>query len=256
MPGGFTGAGAKTVIPAKATAKVSMRIVPDMKPEELDRLIHRYFERELSPEEEILLATLIRMDREVADRFVELSELESAMVESLHAEEAAPPDVVTPMRNSRRRTRVLQAPVARPVWPLFFAAAFLIGFLGILVNSVRQPAVPTIVRTPSVVVEVPAPEKAPLVNPLPSRRPEASKPAEDFVTPPFAPKKAENPSSQPQPASAPKPEEKRPEAPKEKPAPPGGPDREGRGRGDSDRDPVGTRRGGADAPVRSGPGGP
>lgn len=33
MPGGFTGAGAKTVIPAKAVAKVSMRLVPDMTPE-------------------------------------------------------------------------------------------------------------------------------------------------------------------------------------------------------------------------------
>jgi len=32
MPGGFTGAGAKTVIPARATAKVSMRLVPSMKP--------------------------------------------------------------------------------------------------------------------------------------------------------------------------------------------------------------------------------
>jgi acetylornithine deacetylase/succinyl-diaminopimelate desuccinylase-like protein len=32
MPGGFTGAGAKTVIPAKATAKVSMRLVPKMTP--------------------------------------------------------------------------------------------------------------------------------------------------------------------------------------------------------------------------------
>ena len=30
MPGGFIGAGAKTVIPARATAKVSMRLVPDM----------------------------------------------------------------------------------------------------------------------------------------------------------------------------------------------------------------------------------
>lgn len=32
MPGGFTGAGAKTVIPAKAAAKVSMRLVPGMTP--------------------------------------------------------------------------------------------------------------------------------------------------------------------------------------------------------------------------------
>ncbi len=34
MPGGFIGAGAKTVIPAKATAKVSMRLVPNMETEE------------------------------------------------------------------------------------------------------------------------------------------------------------------------------------------------------------------------------
>jgi acetylornithine deacetylase/succinyl-diaminopimelate desuccinylase-like protein len=32
MPGGFIGAGAKTVIPAKATAKISMRLVPNMTP--------------------------------------------------------------------------------------------------------------------------------------------------------------------------------------------------------------------------------
>jgi len=32
MPGGFIGAGAKTVIPAKATAKISMRLVPGMTP--------------------------------------------------------------------------------------------------------------------------------------------------------------------------------------------------------------------------------
>ncbi len=34
MPGGFTGAGAKTVIPARATAKISMRLVPDQTPAE------------------------------------------------------------------------------------------------------------------------------------------------------------------------------------------------------------------------------
>jgi acetylornithine deacetylase/succinyl-diaminopimelate desuccinylase-like protein len=33
MPGGFIGAGAKTVIPAKATAKISFRLVPDMRPQ-------------------------------------------------------------------------------------------------------------------------------------------------------------------------------------------------------------------------------
>ena len=35
MPGGFTGAGAKTVIPAKASAKVSMRLVPDQDPDDI-----------------------------------------------------------------------------------------------------------------------------------------------------------------------------------------------------------------------------
>jgi acetylornithine deacetylase/succinyl-diaminopimelate desuccinylase-like protein len=34
MPGGFTGAGAKTVIPARAVAKISFRLVPGMKPAE------------------------------------------------------------------------------------------------------------------------------------------------------------------------------------------------------------------------------
>ena len=35
IAGGFTGAGAKTVIPAKATAKVSMRLVPKQNPEKI-----------------------------------------------------------------------------------------------------------------------------------------------------------------------------------------------------------------------------
>jgi acetylornithine deacetylase/succinyl-diaminopimelate desuccinylase-like protein len=44
MPGGFTGEGAKTVIPARAKAKVSMRLVPDMTTEETFALYKKYVE--------------------------------------------------------------------------------------------------------------------------------------------------------------------------------------------------------------------
>jgi len=45
MPGGFIGAGAKTVIPAKATAKVSMRLVPGMTPARSFELYKSYVEK-------------------------------------------------------------------------------------------------------------------------------------------------------------------------------------------------------------------
>ncbi len=45
MPGGFTGAGAKTVIPAKALAKVSMRLVPGMTPANTFALYKSYVEK-------------------------------------------------------------------------------------------------------------------------------------------------------------------------------------------------------------------
>jgi acetylornithine deacetylase/succinyl-diaminopimelate desuccinylase-like protein len=43
--GGFTGEGAKTVIPAVATAKISMRLVPDMDPQEITRLYTAYVKK-------------------------------------------------------------------------------------------------------------------------------------------------------------------------------------------------------------------
>lgn len=48
IAGGFTGAGAKTVIPAKATAKVSMRLVPNQLPERLLASFERWV-RENTP---------------------------------------------------------------------------------------------------------------------------------------------------------------------------------------------------------------
>jgi acetylornithine deacetylase/succinyl-diaminopimelate desuccinylase-like protein len=43
--GGFTGEGAKTVIPAVATAKISMRVVPDMDPKEVFRQYTAYVKK-------------------------------------------------------------------------------------------------------------------------------------------------------------------------------------------------------------------
>lgn len=45
MWGGFIGAGAKTVIPSKASAKVSMRLVPDQDPHEIAKLFQQYVEK-------------------------------------------------------------------------------------------------------------------------------------------------------------------------------------------------------------------
>ncbi len=46
--GGFTGEGAKTVIPSKASAKISMRLVPDQDPKKIEKLFTKYI-KEIAP---------------------------------------------------------------------------------------------------------------------------------------------------------------------------------------------------------------
>jgi acetylornithine deacetylase/succinyl-diaminopimelate desuccinylase-like protein len=45
IAGGFTGAGAKTVIPSKATAKVSFRLVPNQDPDKILKAFREFLEQ-------------------------------------------------------------------------------------------------------------------------------------------------------------------------------------------------------------------
>lgn len=47
--GGYTGKGAKTVLPAKAFAKISMRLVPNQNPDKITELFTKYFRRIAPP---------------------------------------------------------------------------------------------------------------------------------------------------------------------------------------------------------------
>lgn len=49
IAGGFAGAGMKTVIPCSATAKVSMRLVPDQNPERIFKQLERFARRQAPP---------------------------------------------------------------------------------------------------------------------------------------------------------------------------------------------------------------
>jgi acetylornithine deacetylase/succinyl-diaminopimelate desuccinylase-like protein len=55
---GFTGHGAKTVIPSLATAKISTRLVPDQDPEEVRNMLLRYLETSVPPSVRWKLDTL------------------------------------------------------------------------------------------------------------------------------------------------------------------------------------------------------
>lgn len=56
--GGYTGEGAKTILPAKASAKVSMRLVPNQDPDKIEKLFYSYLEKNLPPGIRFKLKTL------------------------------------------------------------------------------------------------------------------------------------------------------------------------------------------------------
>ncbi len=141
-----------------------------MSADDLDLRIHRWFERSLSPEEEDRLWTLLRDDPRAADRFVELAELESGLVESLQAHAEAPAGVRLPGRTSRRSLRPSRS------WAPFLAAAgLLVAALALAVFSVSKPR-------PRETARRPAPQSVPAPLPEPPRVP----------APPEEPKKQES----------------------------------------------------------------
>ncbi len=56
--GGYTGAGAKTVLPSKAFAKISMRLVPDQRPDEIAQCITRHLLDLTPPTVQVRVKTL------------------------------------------------------------------------------------------------------------------------------------------------------------------------------------------------------
>jgi len=118
--------------------------------DDLDLLVHRYFERTLPPDEESRLWERIATDPAAADRFVELCELESALVESLKAEEEMPSGVQAIVRRSRRRIHPVSAPAGRAAWPIVAAAAL---FLVLLSYLAMRPEPRTVARAPQPAVE-------------------------------------------------------------------------------------------------------
>ncbi len=48
--GGFTGEGAKTVLPSKASAKISMRLVPDQESEKMEEYLREFLQQHCPPE--------------------------------------------------------------------------------------------------------------------------------------------------------------------------------------------------------------
>lgn len=132
--GGFTGTGAKTVIPAHASAKVSFRLVPDQRPEEVFAALERRV-RELAPPGVTLSAELLS---------------------------TAAPIVVDPQNHFvRAAERALAAEYGRA--PVLVRSGGSIPIVDLFASALRAPAVMMGFATPDCGAHAPN-ESFPLVN--------------------------------------------------------------------------------------------
>ncbi|HLF94435.1 MAG TPA: hypothetical protein VJB14_13310, partial [Planctomycetota bacterium] len=115
-----------------------------MSGEELDLLIHGWFEKSLSPGEEDRLRGALRSDPAAADRFAELAEVESGLVESMKADEAMPEEIRP--RPSRRAARPTPSTGLRVLASLaalvLFAVALAVFMTRTPVREVARPLPP------------------------------------------------------------------------------------------------------------------
>jgi len=117
--------------------------------DDIDALIHRYFEGTLTEEEEASFWDRLRTDPAAADRFVEMSELESGMIESLQADDDMPSGVYTLIHGTRRRPRSIHAPPApRTLWPYAVAAGLFIAAFTLLLREGPSLSPEPAVRAP------------------------------------------------------------------------------------------------------------
>ncbi len=80
---GFTGVGSKTVLPAEATAKVSMRLVPDQTPAKIRESLRDYLETNAPPSVEVELEDLVGCVPALIERDTEPVRAASRALESV-----------------------------------------------------------------------------------------------------------------------------------------------------------------------------
>lgn len=68
ISGGYQGPGVKAVIPARATAKLNFRLVPDQQPDEIDKLVRDHVARAVSPETKFTIRTFLKAEPALINR--------------------------------------------------------------------------------------------------------------------------------------------------------------------------------------------